>query len=118
VHAGHGYLVSGFLSAGYNVRVDRWGGCIDNRARLTCDVISSDSQPGGTQLSDSGHGVDGEQRAAPADTVVIASGARPGTSLADRLRAAGLDARVAGDAGELGYIYGAVHSAWQVAREL
>ncbi len=38
VHAGHGYLLSTFLSAGYNKRTDRWGATIENRARLTCEV--------------------------------------------------------------------------------
>lgn len=39
IHAAHGYLLSAFLSAGYNQRTDRWGGSIENRARLTCEVI-------------------------------------------------------------------------------
>jgi 2,4-dienoyl-CoA reductase-like NADH-dependent reductase (Old Yellow Enzyme family)/thioredoxin reductase len=39
VHAAHGYLLSTFLSAGYNRRTDRWGGSIENRARLTCEVV-------------------------------------------------------------------------------
>lgn len=40
VHAGHGYLLSTFLSSGYNQRTDRWGGTLENRARLTCEVIA------------------------------------------------------------------------------
>ena len=39
VHAAHGYLLSLFLSNGYNHRTDRWGGSIENRARLTCEVV-------------------------------------------------------------------------------
>jgi 2,4-dienoyl-CoA reductase-like NADH-dependent reductase (Old Yellow Enzyme family)/NADPH-dependent 2,4-dienoyl-CoA reductase/sulfur reductase-like enzyme len=39
VHAAHGYLLSLFLSNGYNRRTDRWGGSIENRARLTCEVV-------------------------------------------------------------------------------
>jgi 2,4-dienoyl-CoA reductase-like NADH-dependent reductase (Old Yellow Enzyme family)/NADPH-dependent 2,4-dienoyl-CoA reductase/sulfur reductase-like enzyme len=39
VHAAHGYLLSLFLSNGYNPRTDRWGGSIENRARLTCEVV-------------------------------------------------------------------------------
>jgi 2,4-dienoyl-CoA reductase-like NADH-dependent reductase (Old Yellow Enzyme family)/NADPH-dependent 2,4-dienoyl-CoA reductase/sulfur reductase-like enzyme len=39
IHAGHGYLLSTFLSAGYNRRTDRWGGSVEHRARLTCDVV-------------------------------------------------------------------------------
>lgn len=41
VHAGHGYLLSTFLSAGYNRREDDWGGSIENRARLTCEVVGA-----------------------------------------------------------------------------
>lgn len=39
IHAAHGYLLSTFLSRTYNKRDDRWGGSIENRARLTCDVV-------------------------------------------------------------------------------
>ena len=39
IHAAHGYLISTFLSAGYNKRTDRWGGSLENRARLACEVV-------------------------------------------------------------------------------
>lgn len=39
IHAGHGYLLSTFLSAGYNRRTDRWGGPVEHRVRLTCEVV-------------------------------------------------------------------------------
>ncbi len=39
IHAAHGYLLSTFLSPGYNHRTDQWGGSVDNRARLTCEVV-------------------------------------------------------------------------------
>lgn len=39
IHAAHGYLLSTFLSRGYNKRTDRWGGSLENRARLTCEVV-------------------------------------------------------------------------------
>lgn len=55
---------------------------------------------------------------APADLVVVASHVMPGTPLADDLRSLGLDVHVVGDAGEVGYIQGAIHSAWRVARQL
>ncbi|TVR25837.1 MAG: FAD-dependent oxidoreductase [Ilumatobacter sp.] len=41
VHAAHGYLLSAFLSAGYNHRDDEWGGTIERRARLTCEVLAA-----------------------------------------------------------------------------
>lgn len=39
IHAAHGYLLSTFLSRGYNRRDDRWGGSLENRARLICEVV-------------------------------------------------------------------------------
>jgi 2,4-dienoyl-CoA reductase-like NADH-dependent reductase (Old Yellow Enzyme family)/thioredoxin reductase len=62
--------------------------------------------------------VDGAERTVPAETVVVAGGVRPDASLADELTAAGLDVRLVGDAGDVGYLYGAVHSAWAVVRDL
>ena len=38
VHAGHGYLISEFLSPVTNVREDRWGGSPENRLRFTLEV--------------------------------------------------------------------------------
>jgi 2,4-dienoyl-CoA reductase-like NADH-dependent reductase (Old Yellow Enzyme family) len=39
VHAAHGYLLSQFLSPLVNRRSDRWGGPLENRARLLLDVV-------------------------------------------------------------------------------
>ncbi|KAF2165300.1 hypothetical protein M409DRAFT_67175 [Zasmidium cellare ATCC 36951] len=39
IHAAHGYLVSQFLSPLWNKRTDRWGGTLENRARLLFEVI-------------------------------------------------------------------------------
>jgi 2,4-dienoyl-CoA reductase-like NADH-dependent reductase (Old Yellow Enzyme family)/NADPH-dependent 2,4-dienoyl-CoA reductase/sulfur reductase-like enzyme len=41
IHAAHGYLLSTFLSRGYNKRDDRWGGSLENRVRLTCEVVKA-----------------------------------------------------------------------------
>jgi 2,4-dienoyl-CoA reductase-like NADH-dependent reductase (Old Yellow Enzyme family) len=54
----------------------------------------------------------------PADLVVVASYVEAGAPLADDLRARGPDVHLVGDAGEVGYIQGAIHSAWSVARSL
>jgi 2,4-dienoyl-CoA reductase (NADPH2) len=39
IHAGHGYLIDDFLSPASNRRSDRWGGSVENRARLLCEVL-------------------------------------------------------------------------------
>jgi 2,4-dienoyl-CoA reductase-like NADH-dependent reductase (Old Yellow Enzyme family) len=39
IHAGHGYLISQFLSPYTNRRHDRWGGSLENRMRLMQHVI-------------------------------------------------------------------------------
>jgi 2,4-dienoyl-CoA reductase-like NADH-dependent reductase (Old Yellow Enzyme family) len=40
VHAAHGYLLSQFLSPITNRRTDRWGGALENRARLLLDIVT------------------------------------------------------------------------------
>lgn len=39
VHAGHGYLLSEFLSPHYNKRKDEYGGSTENRARFLIEII-------------------------------------------------------------------------------
>ena len=39
IHAAHGYLLSSALSPRINTRTDRWGGSLENRARLTLEVV-------------------------------------------------------------------------------
>jgi NADPH-dependent 2,4-dienoyl-CoA reductase/sulfur reductase-like enzyme len=62
--------------------------------------------------------VDGERRTTSADTVVVAGEVRPGAPLADALRDRDAEVHVVGDAADVGYIEGAIHSAWRVARAL
>lgn len=40
VHAAHGYLLSSFLSPRANRRTDRWGGSLENRARLLLEICT------------------------------------------------------------------------------
>lgn len=48
VHAAHGYLISSFLNPLANVRTDGWGGSLEGRARLLCEVVSTIRQRCGT----------------------------------------------------------------------
>lgn len=51
IHSAHGYLLSQFLSPSTNQRTDRWGGSIENRARLLCTIVErvrSELGPAGT----------------------------------------------------------------------
>jgi NADPH-dependent 2,4-dienoyl-CoA reductase/sulfur reductase-like enzyme len=59
--------------------------------------------------------VGGKTLSVPATMVVVASGVSAAAPLADVLARDGVDVRVVGDAGEVDYIEGAMHSAWKVA---
>ncbi len=41
IHAGHGYLLAGFLSPAFNQRDDQYGGSAENRARFLLEVIAA-----------------------------------------------------------------------------
>lgn len=41
IHGAHGYLVSQFLSPISNIRTDRWGGSIENRARFVVEIYKN-----------------------------------------------------------------------------
>jgi 2,4-dienoyl-CoA reductase-like NADH-dependent reductase (Old Yellow Enzyme family) len=51
IHAAHGYLISQFLSPLTNHRQDKWGGAIENRARLLIEVIKQVKAACGTDFS-------------------------------------------------------------------
>src|SRR5699024_11790711 len=71
-----------------------------------------------TRITESGAewtGTKGENASAPADMVIYAEGTTASAPLADELRAAGVDVEVIGAAGDVGYIHGAIHSAWHMA---
>jgi 2,4-dienoyl-CoA reductase-like NADH-dependent reductase (Old Yellow Enzyme family)/thioredoxin reductase len=41
IHAGHGYIISEFLSPALNQREDNYGGTLENRARLLLEIIAA-----------------------------------------------------------------------------
>lgn len=41
IHSAHGYLLDQFLTDSVNQRTDKWGGSIENRARLTLEVVKA-----------------------------------------------------------------------------
>ncbi len=69
IHAANGYLLQQFLESGSNKRTDAYGGTIENRARLTLEVVDAvvatwDADHTGVRLSPAGvhYGEDGEDR--------------------------------------------------------
>ena len=51
VHAAHGYLLSTFLSPAWNRRNDIYGGSLEGRTRLLCDVITAVRRSCGPQFA-------------------------------------------------------------------
>lgn len=84
VHAGHGYLITNFLSPFTNTRTDDYGGSFDNRARLLLEVVASirASIPAGFPLSIRLSLSDYEEGGIPLEESV---------ELSRRLEAAGVD---------------------------
>jgi 2,4-dienoyl-CoA reductase (NADPH2) len=51
IHGAHGYLISSFLSPASNRRSDEYGGSLENRARLLCEVIRAVKARVGSELA-------------------------------------------------------------------
>ncbi|CAM2888558.1 FAD-dependent oxidoreductase [Prescottella defluvii] len=51
IHAAHNYVLGGFLSRYSNQRTDEYGGSLENRARLTCEVIRAVKEEVGDGLA-------------------------------------------------------------------
>ena len=62
--------------------------------------------------------VGGDVTRARAGTVIVASEVEPGGDLVEALSGLGVEAHVVGDAADVGYIEGAIHTAWAVAAVL
>lgn len=75
LHAGHGYLISSFLSPLSNTRTDHWGGTLENRMRFLLEVVRAVRAvwPADRMLSVKLNGTDwAEGGFAPDDAVVVA----------------------------------------------
>jgi 2,4-dienoyl-CoA reductase-like NADH-dependent reductase (Old Yellow Enzyme family) len=51
VHLGHNYLLSSFLAPGLNDRQDKWGGSLENRARLSRECLRAVREAVGGRLA-------------------------------------------------------------------
>src|SRR3546814_912853 len=51
IHCAHGYILGAFLNRRDNLRSDQYGGSLENRARLACEVISSVKAAVGDKLA-------------------------------------------------------------------
>lgn len=49
IHSAHGYLLDQFLTSGINQREDKWGGSVENRSRLTLEVVKAVAQAIGAE---------------------------------------------------------------------
>ena len=51
LHMAHSYLISSFLAPGLNRRKDRWGGSLENRARLGRQVARAVREEVGSEVA-------------------------------------------------------------------
>ncbi|WP_179503969.1 FAD-dependent oxidoreductase [Nocardioides daedukensis] len=51
IHCAHGYILGAFLNRRDNLRTDQYGGSLENRAKLACEVISSVKAAVGDKLA-------------------------------------------------------------------
>lgn len=51
IHSAHGYLLSNFLSPVTNKRTDRWGGPLENRARMLLEIVRGVRDSAGPQFA-------------------------------------------------------------------
>ena len=69
IHGGHGWLINQFLSPYFNKRTDEYGGSLENRCRLACEVLDAvrkavgprfpiEFRMSGSELFDGGYDLD------------------------------------------------------------
>ena len=91
IHAGHGYIVSQFLSTYYNTRTDHWGGDLDGRMRFLLETLravraavggqiaigirlAASEAPGGVSEADNRYVLEAVQREQLIDYVNVSKG--------------------------------------------
>lgn len=51
IHAGHGYLISSFLSPATNRRTDEYGGSVENRSRILVEILKAVRESAGPDVA-------------------------------------------------------------------
>lgn len=90
IHAAHGYLLSQFLSPLSNRRDDRWGGSLQNRARLLLEIVQGVRATGGAHVRGGG---EAQLRRFPARRLLARGRARRGRDAGAPRRGSGRTVR-------------------------
>ncbi len=89
---------------------------LDRLAQLGVELLTGTTAQEVTDKGVVATGGEGKRRLVEADTVVLAAGYRPDNALEQKLKRKMSDVYTVGDCTKVGGVWGAIHSAWRVAR--